>query len=1013
MSRQINLRELDKVRQRLVDVIHNNEKWNNDVLATIQLDQLLEVIRSLPVSFQTLPLDQLFKYVLENSERDYLNLIDIVFERATFNNIANSLHFLKLLEGPGFRAARSHPDPFLRLHLIERWLKNQPSGPVRYVFKEDISDTERALLEQYGILISTDSKEVFKISYVDEGDFLRLLKDPTFDQFPRETWLASELIPDTIFSRSLALLKNWFDLLKTEVEAKTQYLHSWDSLKYASLSLMKTFFEFFHERYNNLKRLDDLEKLHQIIWFILGYLGDDSEAGIFRPYSKITSETSDILVDYLLLDPKNHLALFLMHNRDAQYSALIKYVIEYQGTESAGLTRSGWGLESELDDVPIAKYLFEPTLNRLYEESIKKDKIQKFWDLIRENWIKSDDPISSLNPVVLRRACIPVLAKMLAEGNAPNEHDIIATFHNVMNDKQGIPDMSSKIFSEIRSYNNLFSGEMAGSIRELVEKDISLTFTGIPSNIFCFECLLKLINAGDKKAESIICILLNNIHFQRQDRFDFSIIGNIDRICGDESPVMKAAVEKFMASPEWQKNASHYTVEAVKKYRAKREKINIEKSVETIASEKAAIHQLMPMKLSELANKDFCEFVATVRSIQKNRPLHKLFDDREFLVKAVENVFKEAIKQTELNRDNERIKEAITLCFELCDDPDPVPENEEDKRVRNGEKRDVIMGVRTHLCFAVAHLACLPPFLPQAWELTKKLFEDRSYYVAYFAFVPFIEILRRRTWDDDICKKSISKLWQLFENKNLPQSIQEQVLHSFNYVRNLSEVDAEKVLRHFADFENVEHLYIFYAIFREDYVNKMGAFDTEGFQRIFHDAIVNNHGDLPQRILQAISQVVQKDLHFFQRFKPYLLLYSGSQHANSQIVESGLRIANNLLNKSHEPEQAIEILSHFLKIEHQMLLQKKEKDYWGHFPDQNAFQHVYEINKDAFYNILFQLSDNIVAGGRYCLFDESIISILKTETEPGYIKKIREFWDKVVSHRIEFYSLRQEWLENH
>ncbi len=723
-----------------------------------------------------------------------------------------------------------------------------------------------------------------------------------------------------------------------------------------------------------------------------------------------------MLIDYLLLNPKEHLALFLMHNRDAQYSSLSKYGIGFNGTESGGGTISGRGITRKLDEVPLAKHLLQPALARLLEQHHNSGTLLVFWQMLKQDWLRPGEPTSSLHPAVVRRACVPVMVKLACDGDERLMPEVFNVFEFLVKNSEGIPDTAMKVFSELRQENAVFNGVRGEFVCKLIKIDLEASWNGTPRSCFAFECLLKLVVGGDRQAEAIATRLIGNPEFQRRDNFEFNIIANIRHVCGTDSSLLKLAVDTYLATPDWQATASSYAPQVVSDYLAAHGGSEPGALVQELASSEPAVRRAAFVRLSQLATSDFIKFVGVIQECKCKRALSEVFDGQErgFVVDATEKVLKQWVEGDASALKEPRIHAAIGILDELAVDPDPEPGDDNDRRVRSGETRDLITGIRARTCYVVAYLSCLRPFLPDAWRLTRRLLEDRSAYVKYCAFAPFFEVLRRRTWDDGVCQEAVSMLWTSFDDSALPAPLRKRVVHAFTYVRDLSETDAERVLNAFAGDKGMEVLYVFFGIFRQDHIATMGPFDCNRFARKLELAIDDGSGDLPLRILRGLWQVLREDPKHTPRVIPYLLRYTQPQHAINGIIDLGMIIVEELLKKTDVAsiQNVCKMLINFTHLE-QFALRSTDAGLRARYLQslgKDAMKALYEKDHDGFYQYFDLLGENIILGKAGWLEDD-LVTLLTSETDPARLQQIQVFFDRLVAYDARYFGLRQKWLD--
>ena len=184
-----------------------------------------------------------------------------------------------------------------------------------------------------------------------------------------------------------------------------------------------------------------------------------------------------------------------------------------------------------------------------------------------------------------------------------------------------------KVFSELRDEKRLFAERYWPNVRNLLVRDLSVSPFGIPTNCFAFECWLLLVQAGDDEAADAVKRLLTNREFLRRDHFDFNIIANIVRFCGDNSLLTEHAVNTFLSSPDWQAVASNYTQDAVRKFVAAHpspQQLPIEIR---LASTDSNTREIAFNELTKIAETDFQRYVSIILAVKDERALSDAYRD--------------------------------------------------------------------------------------------------------------------------------------------------------------------------------------------------------------------------------------------------------------------------------------------------------------------------------------------------------------------------------------------------
>jgi len=1007
------VRLMDILRAHILEVVGGKTSFDESSLAGLTPAAMCDVLRSIPRPFVTRSLNTLFLKLLEMDQQAFVSVLRQVFTKTAFNDIRNVVHFLSLTSGPGFVALQSTPQLFKVLSLFIDLTASQQQQTKRYVFNDEIPEKELPILRKYELLKETEFADLSCFSIAESREMYRFLgKHIHYDAFPNGTIGSSTSLPDDIFPKVVALISQWFANSKGNKEDGGTKQPQPNALDYhTASSLAKTFYIRFRQKYETSKSPTDLEFLHHIIWLTLTFLGKDADTGIFRPYAEIDSQNSEMLIDYLLLDPHEHLLLFLMHNRDAQYSSLSKYGMGFDGTESSGSGTSSCGLTKTFNDVPIAEYLLEPALAKL---SQNQDP-HSFWSMLKKDWVRPNAPTTSLHPTVLRRATVPSLIKLARTGTPRLRREVQTAVAILVASPEGIPNTSDKVFSEISKEQAMFSGSWRNFVFRLITIDIERSIYKIPTNYFAYECLLKLIASGYKKAEPVLAQLILNIEFQKRDTFDFDILANIERFCGKDSPLLKKAVKTYQGSTEWKKRVSHYSEETAQRV--------ISENVPTTAlsidnigiySDSLDSNKGLQKQLTTLAENSFSDFVTAIRRIQGTRTLADAFCDRSFIVNVTEKQIHRLAQDAEDSDHAPATSQIIGLINDLAADPDPAQSDTHDKRVSAGENLGSITSIRTRVCYLICDALNIRPLILDLWNITKRLVSDKNSYVVYHAFNPFIEVLRRRNWNTTVKCESAILLWELFNTDKLPEH-QKKLFQAFSYVRDLSENDAEKVILRFWSQEGVEKLLLFYGVYRKQYEADMGSFDAARFVSLLEKAIDEETSSLPLHILKAVTRVCYDDKKVASALMPYLLRYTKPSHARADIVQESRTIIGQLLD-APEHFQVMDIRQFILnttKLEFELLHRKDDAARNAViFPlEEDDLDKFFNLDREGFYAYVSLINENLSLCDRLPILDHEIFEVLLSESDPARCEQIMAFADNLVSHHPGFYAMRQVWLD--
>src|ERR1700685_2001032 len=255
-----------------------------------------------------------------------------------------------------------------------------------------------------------------------------------------------------------------------------------------------------------------------------------------------------------------------------------------------------------------------------------------------------------------------------------------------------------------------------------------------------------------------------------------------------------------------------------------------------------------------------------VRSISTDKGTIRWLDDPE----ARQN----AVTQVEARlREHNRPDEALWLLEMLHDDPNPGvhgandPEDLHTRVLRGGDVR-FITTVRGHLCLLMSHLIALnaPEHYTGILQILERYATEGNLYIRMQVTFPLAELVSRRrstkkpdgtpfNWDQDERQRARDLAFRMLrENSEYPR-IMEGLLHVFNSLRDVNEVEAEEILQRFLAtrqeyvLHNLAALVVFFALFRDSQWPSDLPFDRRKFVEILKEQIV--HGDSPIRASTA------------------------------------------------------------------------------------------------------------------------------------------------------------------
>ena len=174
-----------------------------------------------------------------------------------------------------------------------------------------------------------------------------------------------------------------------------------------------------------------------------------------------------------------------------------------------------------------------------------------------------------------------------------------------------------------------------------------------------------------------------------------------------------------------------------------------------------------------------------------------------------------------------------------------------------------------------------------------KDFPKPNYYLRAFAIIPLINLAHHEirnelnNFKNNLGNEIKSLAFSILDKtrkeieKNNYTSVElfDKISHLFNYMRDLNEKEAEKFLSFVEDFkiEEANHLFIYYALFREKYFKEAKPFKSTGFKKRLRDICKSNPDELKRSLSFTIYKDIKNeksksDFEFFEQIKDYWVL---------------------------------------------------------------------------------------------------------------------------------------------
>lgn len=252
---------------------------------------------------------------------------------------------------------------------------------------------------------------------------------------------------------------------------------------------------------------------------------------------------------------------------------------------------------------------------------------------------------------------------------------------------------------------------------------------------------------------------------------------------------------------------------------------------------------------------------------------------------------------------SERLEDSMWVVRMLQNDPNPNPSGENDpddsegkhnyhtKVLRNEDVRNITT-VRGHLCWLMLQIITKnkPEYYTEIIDIIRRYLAEENLYIRTQAIYPLIEFLVRKSatknqdespfeWkqeERDFVREIPMKM--LRDNSKYPRVL-EVLLHVFNKFRDLTESEAEEVLRTLISTEqddvlhNLASLIPYFALFRKDDFPHMGTFDPTIFEAILRDQIVNGKPALKSSLAWHFWKMLEEKSIPYEKIREYIILF--------------------------------------------------------------------------------------------------------------------------------------------
>ena len=664
-----------------------------------------------------------------------------------------------------------------------------------------------------------------------------------------------------------------------------------------------------------------------------------------------------------------------------------KYKLEYEyvGYELSGGGYSGWGNNYKLHFLPIETSLAK-SINTFYNQT-------KDWEYLKSLTFSD---CSKENPIFVKRSLIPFLLKQMGSisGEQLENNEFYKALEFILSIKKGFPRTEEVVINELYKNNsNIHNTYLERIIKKILYK---YSTVGISYSIVTIQFIIRLIENGKTQFKNHLKRILLNQEFKNHYVYKQSL-----RILADK--ITNPHVKEFFNEIKGNLDISHDQSLLYANITSDLQSSSLSENKLLNSSSQKDLSNLAEI-INKASSENNHEFIKKILSFIKNNleDFYKRSKNSEYLIQTIAQLVEYAI-----GYDMKLAEDIIELCV---NDTDLLGENQflHDQIVK-GEEHPSVSTMRANLCYSihryvVVHLNGKDKIsvesLEKAFSWVKTLvdlngslsgkienFPNPNYYLRAFSIMPLVNLSHHQTrkklnsfkeglgdeikdFSFAILKQTEREIRDKFEKNNYnPVFLLNRIGDLFNMMKDLSEKEAIEVLYFVRKFNitRVDHLFIYYALFREKYFLSEGKFNSDKIKDFLKDICSSK----PDRLKECVSFTIYKGIEnkdketskiepnfdFFERIKNYwsLLFDNISKDMNFPLFMSLCFVLNH--NKSyydHYRDYLFKLIEEILKHV------EKSGDYFIHL--RKILPAVSKHNPDDLIAMLFlflKKGDNI------------------------------------------------------
>ncbi len=757
-------------------------------------------------------------------------------------------------------------------------------------------------------------------------------------------------------------------------------------------------------------RSNEYNKAEETIDFVFDtyeVVTDNSEFFFYTP-----PEMYEMIKIYLIVDVKSH----FFKVRDY----CVKKFDQLCGGKFDGYEWSGGGVNQSggrffINDLVIVTYVFTPALRDYYQRDKRKNWIFLKDEILKLQWSKK-------NPIFLKRAIIDILLERLKDKSSKVRSEALTWLKEFVTLNKGFPAIYDIIFCKISESTNDYPGYL---VLELVKTDIQ---NGIlPSSTFVVIILFDLIQNNVKGAQKLFLGLLEQEDYIKVDKHQSHTCIHLQKIVKTKPSFVEKVIRKLLFKSNWLEFQDHHDTWELQD--VLKDLVIIDWQSTRIKRNRGLgiIKQLL--KKEKLLDNEQRLISRPLPEMVKIKPL-ETFDFIWTYIKDIDdlpNYFtyehsrEDLAVLSEILIENGCGVQGIKLIDKLINDPNPETSETDHTfndhlKIKRGEDVSTIGTVRGRVAWALQHLAVRKEYLSHALERVECLAGDSNLYVRRMTIFPFVEIVRRRSWFQEIDPSLENRVktlsFRMLRNNRDYKRILNELLHVFSHFRDLDESEAKIVLKEFEGVPDASFLFIYFAIYRKEQYEERGPFDSKEFEDILTSHIKDPSSEIRANIALQFWRHIDKSFDYYGKYKRFIFQFFEGIY-DLKTFQNLLLIIERILSRGDLFDEGYELFHKHLNLEKDYVLSSTGPiQNWRSHPLEKIFVHIFTTNRlkylDSLERLLtYALSGKIVIPDLY-----KIVKQLSEFRDPKDIGRVEKIFDRLILFNGFYYKMKRDWLDN-